>query len=66
MQIKSQDGTVYNIYEFSISDKAIWCKDTTDRRRKRILGEYESVLRATNVYKQLLNETNGYFEMPNK
>lgn len=66
MQIKSQDGNVYDIYEFSVSQKIISCKDNADRRRKKFLGEYESVARATDVFQMLLNETSGYFEMPKK
>lgn len=64
MQIKSQDGSTYDIYEFSLSYKVISCKDNRDRRRKYILGEYESIERETAVYKMILNETSGYFEMP--
>lgn len=64
MIIRSQDGKEYDIYEFSTEGKYVYCKDNADRRRKRVLGEYSSVEKATRVFNEIRRCVYGYFEMP--
>lgn len=64
MLIRSQDGTEYDIYEFSTEGKCVYCKDNADRRRKRLLGVYSSVEKATQVFNAIRKCVYGYFQMP--
>jgi len=64
MIIKGQNKKCYDIYEFMLSGKVIYCRDNTDRRYKHTLGVYDSVYRATDVFQEMGNETSGYYEMP--
>lgn len=64
MIVKSQDGKSYDIYTISTQGKCVYCQDNADRRRKRLLGNYSSIKRATVVFDAIRNCVTGYFEMP--
>lgn len=64
MIIKAQDGKKYDIYTISTREKCVYCQDNADRRRKRLLGEYENIKRATEVFDEIRKCTTGYYEMP--
>lgn len=64
MIVKSQDGNNYDIYTISTKGNCVYCQDNTDRRRKRLLGEYGSIEKATKVFDAIRKCVTGYFEMP--
>lgn len=64
MTVKSQDGKEYDIYTISTRGKCVYCQDNADRRRKRLLGEYSSIAKATKVFDAIRKCISGYFEMP--
>ena len=64
MIIRSQDGKEYDIYTFSTEGKCVYCQDNADRRRKRLLGKYSSIEKATTVFDKIRKCITGYFEMP--
>lgn len=64
MIIKSQDGIKYDIYTISTDGKCVYCQDNADRRKKRLLGVYSSIARATTVFDAIRHCVDGYFEMP--
>lgn len=64
MQIKAQDGTVYDIYKIGLSYKVIYCQDMKDKRKKHILGEYKTTKGAADIYLRIWNKKSGYYEMP--
>ena len=64
MQVKAQNGVVYDIYTISTRDNKVHCQDNADRRRKRLLGEYENIKRATEVFDEIRKCITGYYEMP--
>lgn len=64
MIVKSQDGKSYDIYTISTRGECVYCQDNADRRRKRILGEYSSIERATVVFDEIRKCIDGYYEMP--
>ena len=64
MIIRSQDDKEYDIYTFSTEGKCVYCQDNADRRRKRLLGVYSSVEKATRVFNAIRNCVDGYYEMP--
>lgn len=64
MIVKSQDGKKYDIYTISTKGNCVYCQDNADRRRKRLLGEYSSIARATEVFDAIRKCVTGYFEMP--
>lgn len=64
MIIKAQDGKNYDIYTISTKGKCVYCQDNSDKRRKRLLGEYENIKRATEVFDEIRKCTTGYYEMP--
>ena len=64
MIIKAQDGKNYDIYTISKKGKCVYCQDNADRRIKRLLGEYENIKRATEVFDEIRKCTTGYYKMP--
>ena len=64
MEVKAQNGVVYDIYTISTRENKVYCQDNADRRRKRVLGEYESIKRATEVFDEIRKCIVGYYEMP--
>ena len=64
MTIKAQDGTEYDIYTFSTENNCVYCQDNADRRRKRLLGEYNNLQRATEIFTEIRKCVDGYYEMP--
>ena len=64
MTVKSQDRKEYDIYTISTRGKCVYCQDNADRRRKRLLGEYSSIAKATKVFDTIRKCISGYFEMP--
>lgn len=64
MIVKAQNGKHYEIYTISTRDNKVHCQDNADRRRKILLGEYENIERATEVFDEIRKCTNGYYEMP--
>ena len=64
MIVKSQDGIKYDIYTISTRENKVYCQDNADRRRKRLLGTYSSIARATTVFDAIRHCVDGYFEMP--
>ena len=64
MIVKAQDGNCYNIHTISTQGKNVYCQDTTDKRKKRLLGEYDSIEKATIVFDMVRKNTTSYFEMP--
>ena len=64
MIIKAQDKKNYDIYTISTKGKCVYCQDNADRRRKRLLGEYENIKRATEVFDEIRKCITGYYEMP--
>ena len=64
MIIRSQDGKKYDIYTISTRGNCVYCQDNTDRRRKRLLGEYSSIEKATRVFDCIRRCVDGYFKMP--
>ena len=64
MIIRSQDGVEYDIYTFSTEGNCVYCQDNADRRRKRLLGKYSSIAKATEVFEAIRRCVDGYFNMP--
>ena len=64
MIVKAQNGMPYDIYTISAKGNNVYCQDNTDRRRKRLLGQYDSIYRATVVFDEIRKCTTGYYEMP--
>lgn len=64
MIVRSQDGVEYDIFSISTQGKNVYCQDNVDRRRKRLLGEYESIEKATRVFDSIRKCVDGYFQMP--
>lgn len=64
MIIKAQDGKEYDIYTFSTESNFVHCQDNTARRKKRLLGKYNNSQRATEIFMEIRNCMNGYYEMP--
>lgn len=64
MIVKSQDGKEYDIYTISTKGKCVYCQDNSDRRRKRLLGVYSSIEKATEVFDAIRKCVVGYYEMP--
>lgn len=64
MIVKAQDGMPYDIYTISTKGNDVCCQDNADRRRKRLLGQYDSTKRATEVFDEIRKCTSGYYEMP--
>ena len=64
MKIKAQDGTEYDIYTFSTESNCVYCQDNADRRRKRLLGEYNNSQRATEIFLEIRKCVDGCYEMP--
>ena len=65
MIVKAQNGMPYDIYTISTKGNNVYCRDNTDRRRKRLLGQYDSIKRATVVFDEInfsTGETNFTFE----
>lgn len=64
MIVRSQDGMSYDIYTISTKGNCVYCQDNVDRRRKRLLGKYSSIAKATEVFDAIRKCVTGYFEMP--
>lgn len=64
MIVKSQDGKDYDIYTISTKGNCVYCQDNADRRRKRLLGKYSNIAKATEVFDAIRKCVTGYFEMP--
>ena len=64
MIIKAQDGKEYDIFIVSTRCECVYCQDNTDRRRKRLLGKYKNIEKATKVFDQIIRCVDGYFQMP--
>ena len=64
MIVKSQNGMSYDIYTISTKGNDVYCQDNSDRRRKRLLGQYDSIHRATEVFDEIRKCATGYYEMP--
>lgn len=64
MIIRAQDGNSYDIYMFSTESNCVYCQDNTDRRKKRLLGKYNNLQRATEIFMEIRNCIDNYYEMP--
>lgn len=64
MIIKAQDGTKHDIYTVQLEKNKIYCKDNSNRRKKVLLGTYLCGSAAAEIYREILNETSEYYEMP--
>lgn len=63
MIIRAQDGTEHDIYTVQLEKNKIYCKDNSNRRKKVLLGTYLCGSVAAKIYREILNETGGYYEM---
>lgn len=66
MIIIGQNGKSYDVYSLEFKMNKIKCRDNSDRRKKIVLGEYESVERTGEVYREIMNCVDGYYEMPER
>ena len=64
MVVKAQNGNEYGVHNFALSGCEISCRLSSDKRRKAILGIYNTPSDATRVFRNLLGCTTGYYVMP--
>lgn len=66
MLVKSQTGTIYEIWIISTEKNMVYCQAVPDKRKKYVLGQYSDINRATQVFNEIRKYTYEYYEMPLK
>ena len=64
MVIKSQNGKDYNIHTLSTEGNCVYCREVTDRRIKVLLGKYNDISRATEVFNEARRYIGKCYVMP--
>lgn len=66
MFVKSQTGTIHEIWTISTERNIVYCQAVPDKRKKHILGQYADMSRATQIFNEIRTCIYKYYEMPLK